>query len=113
MQLEGGGMNRLWSRLKIAGLCRFMDGASAPTRDWPRERVTRDQLVAGMTRFSEQHGDLESSEVTDERCVNTSNDTSLTVRMRCTFSKQPADADAQREYDTTRGHTTAVDNPAE
>jgi hypothetical protein len=77
-----------------------------------RERVTKDQLVAGMTRFVEKHGDLEGIEVTDERFVNTPGDKSLTVRMRCTFSKQPADAEVRFEFDTVRGHITAFDIPA-
>lgn len=93
-------------------VAREADEALAMMHEKLRERITKDQLVAGMTRFAEQYGELEGIEITDERFVDTPGDTSLTVRMRCTFAKQPADAEVRFEFDTARGHITAFDIPA-
>jgi len=93
-------------------VAREADEALAMMHAKLRERITADQLVAGMTKFAEQYGELEGIEVTDERFVDAPGDKSLTVKMLCTFSKQKAPAEVRFEFDTARGHITAFDIPA-
>ena len=91
---------------------READEAIAMMHEKLRAQVSADQLVAGMTRFAEQYGDLESIDIVDERFVDTPGMKSLTVRMACTFSKQPAVAEVRFEFDAARGHIVAFDIPA-
>ena len=93
-------------------VAREADEALAMVHETLRQRITADQLVAGMTRFAEQYGELEGIEITDETFVATPDDKSLTVKMLCTFSKQKAPAEVRFEFDTARGHITAFDIPA-
>jgi hypothetical protein len=93
-------------------VAREADAALAMMHEKLRERITADQLVAGMTQFANQYGELEGIEITDERFVDTPGDKSLTVRMLCTFSKQKAPAEVRFEFDTARGHITAFNIPA-
>jgi hypothetical protein len=94
-------------------VAREADEAIAMMHEKLRERISAAQLVAGMTRFAEQYGELEDLEVVDERFVDTPGMKSLTVRMLCSFSKQKAFAEVRFEFDTARGHITAFDIPAD
>lgn len=94
-------------------VAREADAAIAMTHDSLRARLTKDQLVEGMTRLVAECGELEGIEIIDEEFVAAPFDKSLTVRMLCRFGRQALEADVQFEFDATRGQIVGFHIPAD